>query len=158
MARVAWSGWVSPYALDPDARWVERLYNVLGYTQFQVTPGRVTMRWIRTGYSYRNDKVPIERANRDWRECWLGRQYPVDSPSCVTVTMRPRRVDGVRTVRGAQVSDFFRRPSGTDYYRPARLTASEPRSPLAVPLNDFPEQVAVVDTVPELVYEVGFDL
>lgn len=142
----------------PDAPWVERLHNVLGYTQFEVTPGRVTMRWIRTGYSYRDGEIPIERAKRDWRECWLGRQYPVDSPSRVTVTMPPRRVDGVRTLRGARISDFYQRPFGKDYQRAASGASAESDSPLVVPLDDFPERVAVVDTVPELVYEVGFDL
>ncbi len=140
----------------PGVPGIRELRNVLGYTQFHVTPERVTMRWIRTGHSFRNDKAPIEQANRDWRECWGGRQYPVDSPSCVTVAKRPQYVDGVRTLRGARVPGFFQRPPGNDYYRPAGFADPGVHSPRAVPLNDFPENIAVVDTVPELVYELDF--
>lgn len=154
-----------------DRPWIEALYNVLGYTKFGVTSSRVTMQWIRTGYSFRNRSTPIEQAERDWRESWVGHQYRVDSPWSVRVTMPPRDVRGVRTVAGAQVPSFFTPPPGVNYYDPPYPVISDhdsgsppgspgpgnSRSP-AIPLADFPEPVAVVDTVPELIYEVSFEI
>lgn len=141
-----------------DKPWIQALRHVLGYTKFTVTPRNVTMQWIRTGYSFPAEVVPVGQARRDWLESWAGRQYPVDSPSSLTLTMVPTDVDGVRTVDGAKVPGFYQPPTGTNYYKQPTPARPESHTDRTIPLADFPESDAVVDTVPDLVYEVRFDI
>ncbi|MCP4592122.1 MAG: hypothetical protein GY842_15415 [bacterium] len=136
-----------------DKEWIRALYNVVGYTQFHVTPDSVTMKWIRTGYSFTSDPLPIEEAQRDWLECWVGRAHAVASPSSVNVAMAPTDVDGVYTVAGAQLSDCSEPPAGEDYYMQPYPIRPEEYADTEVPIDTFPESVAVVDSVPELMYE-----
>ena len=138
--------------------WIRELYNTLGYTSFSVTPNRVTMRWIRTGYSCKNQMLPINEASRDWRECWAGLPYPVDSPQAVTVNMPAKDVRGVRTVSGARITDFFIPPPGDDYYVPPGPLRSNSTSPATIVLYNFPQSIAVVETVPELLYELTIEM
>ncbi|UCG32289.1 MAG: metallophosphoesterase [Phycisphaerales bacterium] len=133
------------------------LYNVLGYTRFEVTPDRVRVRWIRTGYSFRRKDVPLSQARRDWLESWVGRAYSVDSDSSVSVQMIPTDVDGVYVPEGARLPSLFAKPPGKNLYvqpdpvRPERFKSTR------VPAPGLPERLAVVDTVPELVYEYTWE-
>lgn len=156
------SGMLNSYGsiLDPgqSTPWIDALYAVLGYAKFNVTPNRVTLQWIRTGYSFANDMVPVGQAQRDWIESWAGKQYQVDSAASVTVPMVPTDVDGARTVDGAPVPWFYQPPTGAQYYEQPNPVRPEDYTDSIIPLNDFPDPIAVVDTVPELVYEVSFDI
>ena len=143
-----------------DKPWTRALWHVLGYAKFHVTPDKVTVQWIRTGYSFPKNVVPIEDAQRDWRESWLGKAYPVNEPPLsVNVAMIPTDVDGVRTVAGAVVSDFFEVPTSEDYYeqpdpvRPEDYDDTEVAISEGFPVEPGSPTYAVVDTVPELIYE-----
>ena len=138
--------------------WMQNLFNVLGFAAFHVEPRRVTMQWIRTGYSYAVDPPSLKLAERDWLETWAGRDYPVNSPQSVTVTLPPKQVDAVRTLAGASISELFAPPTGADYQLPAGALSWLLAQANAVPLNQFPELTAVVDTVPEVVYEMTFEM
>lgn len=133
------------------------LYNVLGYARFDVTPDQVRLRWIRTGYSFRHKDVPLSQARRDWLESWVGRVYPVDADSAVSVQMVPTDVDGVYTPEGARLPSLFAKPPGRNFYvqpDPARLERFKKAN---VPAPGLAEGLAVVDTVPELVYEYTWE-
>lgn len=137
--------------------WVQALYSAVGYARFLVTPGQVTVQWIRTGYSFEAGVMPVAAAQRDWRESWAGREYSVDSPAFVTVRYPPTDVDGVRTVSGALVPAFFQVPPGVDYYLQPDPVRPEDYANGTIPLAGFPDGTAVVDTVPELIHEVSFE-
>jgi hypothetical protein len=141
-----------------DTPWIRQLFNAVGYSRFFVTPDQVTLQWVRTGYSFERLPLSIESAQRDWRESWFGRPYPSDSPSSVAVSMPPTDVDGVRTLDGAQVQELFQPPAGTDYYAQPDPPRPEDYTDTVIPLESFPKAIAVVDTVPELLYEVSFDI
>jgi len=136
-----------------DKPWTRMLYSVLGYAKFYVTPDLVTMEWIRTGYSFPPAIVPIQQARRDWRESWAGKPYPVVSPISIEVSMVPTDVDGIRTVQGATVTRFFRRPPGRDYYIQPDRVRPEDFANRKVPMDDFQRVVAAVDTIPEHLYQ-----
>jgi hypothetical protein len=139
-----------------DRPWILALYHVLGYAKFTVTPSEVSVRWIRTGYSVGMGSTPPEEATRDWRESWAGKHYCVDSPSSVTVALPPDDVGGVRTVAGARIPDFFEPPPGPDFHQPIGSPEAELAAPRRIPLDNFPESVAAVDTVPEVVHKISF--
>lgn len=136
-----------------DKPWVEALYNVLGYTRFYVTPDCVRVTWVRSGYSFRDGRVEIDRARRDWGECWMGFPRAVESPEAVTVDMTPHDVDGVRTVEGARIGDFFSRPRGDNYYVQPERVRPEAQAGQRLRLRNFPERVAIVDMVPNVMRE-----
>lgn len=141
-----------------DKPWTRALYTVLGYARFRVSPERVTMEWVRTGYSFAQNATPnfaINTPPRDWRESWFGRTYPVTSPDVVTVERNPTDVDGVRTVAGATIASLYEVPAGPDYYVQPIPTRPESFQLPVIPLAGFPadlESVAVVDCVPEVIY------
>jgi len=139
---------------------VKKLYTVLGYARFAVSPSKVTMQWVRTGYSLAPNG-PIDFENdlpaRDWLESWFGKTYPVTAADAVTVAGAPTDVDGVRTVAGAAISELYQVPPGPDYYQQPVPTRPESFEAPVIPLQDFPaetETEAVVDYVPEIIYEV----
>jgi hypothetical protein len=132
--------------------WIRAFYNVLGYTRFHVTPEQVTMDWVRTGFSFSSKVGPVEQAQRDWHESWAGKAYPVSSSSSVTVRMVPTDVDGVRTSDGAKVHSLGEEPSGRNYYRQSDPVRPEHFTATEIPIKRFPERVAIVDAVPELIY------
>jgi hypothetical protein len=137
--------------------WMRMLLNVLGYTRFEVYPNKVVMKWRRTGFSF-EPGYPLDFENdlppRDWRESWFGRVYETQSAYEVVVSEPPRDVDGVYTVQGAEIGAPFEVPGGTDYYvQPVPVRPEEYTTP-SVPLDGFPESLAVVDYVPETVYTV----
>ncbi|MBU0639413.1 MAG: metallophosphoesterase, partial [Planctomycetes bacterium] len=147
---------------QPSVPWVNALLNVLGYTRIHVSAAAVTVEWIRTGYSFVHEIVPIAQARRDWLESWLGWDYPLnppptsphDPPAAVDVTMVPTDVDGVRTRAGATLFGYFEQPLSTDYYVQPEPVRPEDYNGKTIPLQEFPEALAAVDTVPELVYAV----
>jgi len=132
--------------------WVRALYNALGYTRFSVTPDQVTIEWVRTGFSFLDEDTKPDRARRDWQEGWFGREFPVDSASLVRVELQPIDVDNVRTVAGVRYEGYGVPPSGMGYYlqpfpqRPEKFARPE------IPLREFPEKIAVVDAVPDIIY------
>ena len=142
-----------------DKDWVRALYNVLGYARFHISPERVVMEWIRTGFSFPQGPMKFGqgRPPRDYLESWLGRPYPVNSPESVNVTMIPTDVDAVRTIEGARVTRSYQIPEAKDYYRQPTPVRPEKFTNTEVPILDFPEQIAVVDYVPELVHRVIWD-
>jgi hypothetical protein len=142
-----------------DKDGTQALYNILGYSRFHISPKRVVMEWIRTGYSFHRGPMRFTqgRPPRDYLECWLGRAYPVNSPESVNVTMIPTDVDAVRTVEGARVTRSYQIPEAKDYYRQPTPVRPESFTSTEVPILDFPEQIAVVDYVPELVHRVIWD-
>lgn len=141
-----------------DKSWMRGLFNVVGYVAFHVEPQRVTLQWIRTGYSFAPYPSSPRLARRDWLESWAGCVYDVDSPDSVTVRLQPKRVDGVRTLAGAEIPAIFEPPNGTDYQRLQAELQPGVLSAHTIPLNGFPESAAVVDAIPEVVYEQTFQV
>ncbi|MBU0639017.1 MAG: metallophosphoesterase [Planctomycetes bacterium] len=138
---------------QPSVPWVKALNNSLGYTRFTISPESVVMEWVRTGFSFENDVCPPATARRDWLECWSGRRYTVLDPTSVIVTLPPTDVDAVRTVGAACIPGFFEPPAGGDVYEQPDPVRPEQYSTNQIPIAPFPEAVAVVDTVPEIIRE-----
>jgi len=145
------SSYGSVLAGGADKPWIRALRHVLGYTQFEVTPDSVSIAWIRTGYSFRAGAQKPDAAKRDFRECWFGREFPVDSGG-VQVDMVPSDVDAVRVAGTATPTEFASPPAGLNYYaqpfprRPEKFTAA------FIPVRDFPAKEAAVDAVPDVVH------
>ena len=137
--------------------WMHSLFNIIGYCAFHVEPDRVSIQWMRTGYSYAAFPMPIQYAMRDWYESWAGRTYPVDSPHAVTVRLPPKDVNAVRTLEGAVIPDYYEPPTGVNYYSPGGFLRSFLMPLGTLPLESFPDETAVVDTVPEIVHEMTFE-
>ncbi len=139
-----------------DKPWIDALFNVLGYLRIRVTPDYVTVRCVRTGFSFRQQTAPIGEARRDWLESWSGFPYAVSPVGEITLQRAPTDVQAVRTTKGARIPALFERPGGLSYYRnptpPRPESYAEPR----IVAPGFPESVAIVDTVPELMYERTF--
>jgi 3',5'-cyclic AMP phosphodiesterase CpdA len=138
--------------IRPGNPWTRALFNALGYARFDVSPQGVAMEWIRTGFSFVNDSAPLPLARRDWWEGWAGHAYPVSSAARVNVLRVPTDVDGVYTREGAVIDRLGQPPRGAQYYAQPDPPRPEGFISCAVPLVDFPETSAVVDTVPETLY------
>ena len=141
-----------------DRAWVRRLFTVLGYTRFRISPDSVRMDWIRTGYSFQPNVMPcfeLDFPARDWMESWCGRTYAATASDRVEVDSTPVDVDGVRTLEGAQIDSLYAEPAGEDYYIQPVPTRPEIHDAASVALDNYPaaeHPVAVADYVPETVY------
>lgn len=132
--------------------WVRALYNALGYTRFSVTPDQVTVEWVRTGFSFVDEEVKLDGARRDWQEGWFGREFPIESPELVRVQLLPTDVDNVRTRAGVRYEGYGVPPSGMGFYLQPYPQRPEKFSKPEIPLRGFPEDIAVVDAVPDVIY------
>lgn len=165
-------------------QYVEKVFHVLGYTRFHVTPDHVRLEWVRTGFDFGNaahfdprgkvDGTPYRR----YREHWLGRQYAVNNPSYVEVANVPTLVAGVRTPTDGVVTGLC--PGGPDTCPSSSLDQADcdeagdppgnhytgnlddPHPNKRIPLQDWPgdphlEPTAVVDYVPEVIYAMTFN-
>jgi len=146
-----------------DCPWIERFHTILGYTRFRIGPERVTMEWVRTGFSFQPNVIPcfaLDFPQRDWMESWGGKPYPVDGNGVAAVSSIPTDVDGVRTLDGATVPGFYQAPAGQDYYVQPIPTRPETYDAALVPTSGYPPDhpAAVVDYVPESVYQRAWDL
>jgi hypothetical protein len=144
--------------------WMRALYTVLGYMRFRVSPGRVAMEWVRTGYSYTPNRAAEcfgEPPQRDWRESWSGHTYPLVGPDSVVVPHVPEVVDGVRSVAGATITQIHQPPPGQNYYVPPEPCPNKIFKIPEVYVVGFPAEIepaAVVDYVPEVVYRMEWRL
>ena len=67
--------------------------------------------------------------------------------------MVPADVDGMYTVEGGRLSSMFERPTGRNFYVQPDPVRPEHFESTRVPVSGMSDRRAIVDTVPELVYE-----
>jgi hypothetical protein len=151
------SGFVSSYGdvmtQGVNHPWIEQTLNVVGGMVFSVSHDEVTFKWIRTGYSYPNSTTPIKLTARDWNECYVGETYTVTNPYYVDVAIPFRRVSSVYTVSGAHLTAPFESPTGINYLANEPILRCILRgNARRIPLTVFPENLAVVECIPEIVY------